>query len=97
MGLSNTDQFNDQNFRLAAEAYRMKFVQTMNLDMALHSKEDGFTTYKVGKELFSTIPEFTFRPQNVTSSLSNYPIETVCLFLLVTGCWLLAGRIARKL
>ncbi|MGF7079661.1 DUF3526 domain-containing protein [Mucilaginibacter sp. UYCu711] len=97
MGLSNTDYFNDRNFRLDAEKYRMVFVQTMNEDMVLHSKEDGFTTYKIGKELFKKIPAFVFRPQPAWPSLRNYGMEVSCLLLLMLAATLLVNRIAYKL
>lgn len=97
MGLSNTDYFNDQAFRKKAEAYRMNFVQTMNLDMALHSKEDGFMTYKIGRELFQTIPDFSFRPQNFRQSLENYLPESICLLILTALAVLAINRIAHKL
>jgi len=97
MGLSNTDYFNDQAFRNKAEAYRMNFVQTMNLDMAMHSKEDGFMTYKIGKELFQTIPDFSFQPQNFWQSLKNYLPELISLALLSVLSLLAINRIAYKL
>ncbi|MGY4538965.1 DUF3526 domain-containing protein [Mucilaginibacter gilvus] len=97
MGLSNTDYFNDRAFRLDAESYRMNFVQTMNRDMALHSKEDGFTTYKIGRELFNSIPQFSYRSLNAAQSLKNYVPEIMSLLLLTVLSGLMVKRIAYKL
>ncbi len=97
MALCNTDPSNDRLFRQAAEAYRMNFVQAMNSDMAEHSKENEFETYKVGREVFDRIPPFSFHPAGPLESLGGYVVDLLCLTVLSILSWSGTYFIARKL
>lgn len=83
MGLSNTDLNNELRFKQQSEEYRMGFVQKMNQDMALHSKENEFYIYKVNKKIFKSIKEFNYRPYTIQETLNTYRLQISALMFLV--------------
>lgn len=97
IGLSGTDFFNDMYFRKEAEVYRMRFVQAMNEDMAINSKEGQFNTYKTGKRLYQDIDDFRYSNPDLSQILKNYSLEIVALFLLLAISNVLVMLTGRKI
>jgi ABC-2 type transport system permease protein len=91
MGLAGTDLEQHLDFALAAERYRQKMVQLMNRDIAVNGLEKNRTpvafpgllakSYQPGRELWETVPPFTYTFFNSGRVLSNYRISLVFLVL----------------
>jgi ABC-2 type transport system permease protein len=71
MGLAGTDYPHMRDFAERVEAYRYKFVQTLNEDDARNGKmydsesAQGINLYKAGRDLWESIPPFHYNPPDV--------------------------------
>ncbi|MBC3789377.1 ABC transporter permease [Spirosoma utsteinense] len=80
-GNSLADEF---DFRQKAEVYRNYYVQELNENMILYSKESEFKTYKVGSEVFGKINDFAYKPLTTLDDLKScWPDLFVLVALIV--------------
>jgi len=79
MSICKTDLQSEFNFREQAEAYRYYFVQELNKNMMLKSKENEFNTYKIHKHDFSAIRDFHYTDFNLSDTLKNKWQEMLAL------------------
>jgi ABC-2 type transport system permease protein len=81
MSLCKTDIESEFSFREQAEAYRYDFVQKLNENMMLKSKENEFNTYKIHKSDFLSIPDFQYKELDLTIVLKNNWQELFLMFV----------------
>ena len=79
MSICKTDLRSEFNFKEQAEAYRYYFVQEMNENMMLKSKEDEFNTYKIHKSDFLAISDFRYVDFNLLTAFKNAGQEILTL------------------
>lgn len=96
MGVCNSDMYNEIEFRKAAEAYRMQFVQAMNNDMAQNSKESEFQTYKISSKDFEKIPAFNFTTIGARKISRNYLFEIMAIVFVVLSLFIFINVTANK-
>jgi ABC-2 type transport system permease protein len=96
MAIARTDYHLHWDFADAAEQYRLKMMEALNMDLA-ENTQYGDWAYKADRTLWENIPEFDYQPPG----LSRIITDNTGNFILLFG-WLLlsfAGlfRITRKL
>ncbi len=87
MGLSHSDIEEHIHFADAAEQYRRQVMKTLNMDIAYNSKKmnynikkrGGSESYTRGRDLWESIPDFTYRPLSFTSVIKNHSLDIVVL------------------
>lgn len=83
MAVANTDIYSHQHFADAGEQYRREYVNRMNRYIAYESGiQEGFTAFKVGKELWKRVPPFHYT-QPRFSVLPRYKFSILILLLWV--------------
>lgn len=80
MSICKTDIESEFNFREQAEAYRYYFVQMLNKNMMLKSKQNEFYTYKIHKADFLTIADFRYKEYDLSTTLRNRWQELLSVF-----------------
>lgn len=85
MSICKTDLHSEFNFREQAEAYRYYFVQALNKNMMLKSKENEFKSYKIHKAEFSAISDFHYTDFNLIDTFKNKQQEFLALVALLAG------------
>jgi len=68
MSAAETDAGRHHEFLRATSDYRRRFVQTLNAELSAYQGLDSFD-YTRGRELWSSIPEFTFTPAGSRETL----------------------------
>lgn len=89
MAIARTDYQTHWDFANAAERYRIKMMEALNMDMAENSKT-GDWAYAADTELWSEIPEFSYEPTDMPTILQRNLTNIFILFgwLLATGAGL---------
>ena len=80
MSICRTDLESEFSFRQQAEHYRYYFVQELNKNMMMKSKEGEFYTYKIHKSDFLTIRDFQYREFDLIEALINGRQELLLIF-----------------
>ena len=88
MSLARTDYGVHWDFADAAEKYRLKMQEALNMDFAENSTY-GDWAYKADKSLWSDIPEFSYEPPTlsavVASNWSNFALLSLWLLVSFVG------------
>ncbi len=90
MAFANTDIYSHHHFTNAGEEYRRKFVNMMNRHIAYDSgRQEGYTSFKAGKDLWHKVPGFTYQPPQF-SVLKHYggAMVAIALWFLLTVLFL---------
>jgi ABC-2 type transport system permease protein len=85
MSICKTDVQSEISFKEQAESYRYYFVQELNKNMMLKSKENEFDTYKIQKSDFLSIRDFQYVELDLLSTLKNKLLELVLIVLTLTA------------
>jgi len=95
MAIARTDYRTHWDFADAAERYRIKMMEALNMDMAENSRT-GDWAYAADTKLWSEIPEFSYEPTDMSTILQRNLTNVAFLFgwLLVSGIGL--ALITRK-
>ncbi len=98
MSLAGTDFYHHVAFARAAENYRRQFVKVMNKDMELNHKPGvAYGDYKVGEEMWTSIPAFKYDLPDPISILSNQWRSIAALSLWLIGLFFLSSAYAAKI
>jgi ABC-2 type transport system permease protein len=83
MSLCNNNLENEFDFREKAEVYRNYFVQQLNENMMLKSKEGEFKTYKIHKTEFNQIKDFSYQGLGLSQTLKSCLVDIILLLVVV--------------
>ena len=83
MSLCNNNLENEFDFREKAEIYRNYFVQELNENMTLKSKEGEFKTYKIHKADFKQIKDFKYAGLGLFESLKSCVMDIILLLVVL--------------
>lgn len=89
-GLAGSDMSRHADFLRAAEAYRRRLSDTMNLDLVAHPASAD-RPYLAGRDIWARLPPFAYRPAPLGSALAEAALPAGQLAL-----WLLAGIIVAR-
>jgi ABC-2 type transport system permease protein len=89
MALTGTDWHHHQDFAMAAEAYRRRFVLAMNSDLAYGGSSGNRGAYTAQTSLWSSIPTFQYRQPRLRAAL-----EDVRLSIAVLTAWVAVAAAA---
>lgn len=84
-GFAGSDMRRHADFLRAAEAYRRRLSDTMNLDLVAHPASAD-RSYLAGRDVWAKLPPFAYRPAPLGSALAEAALPAGLLAL-----WLLAG------
>lgn len=84
MAFTATDWYSTNDFEEKTETYKRDLVRAMHKDMELNTKGIGFYDYKPGRELWETVPEFTYQWPRLVQTIQHFKMEFLSLSL-----WLL--------
>jgi len=96
MAIARTDYRTHWNFADAAEQYRLKMVETLNMDLSDNSLY-GDWNYKADKALWDTIPDFSYDPPALSDILSDNRSNLAILFVWLLGSFAGLFFVTRKL
>lgn len=68
MGCARSDFMHRRHFAEAAESYRRAFVARLNQELIVHGRGLDFD-YKAAPSLWKTLPDFEYRPPDVSTTL----------------------------
>lgn len=85
MSLCNNHIEHEFDFRAKAEAYRSYFVEDLNTNMTLYSKESEFNTYKVQSDTYAKIKDFSYAPFTLIQN-AHHSLIDILLLLACIGC-----------
>lgn len=72
LAAAQTDNKAQWHFTDAGEQYRRVFVNKLNRFIAYESgKQEAFTSFNAGKEVWKTIPEFAYQPQSFSEMMAG--------------------------
>ena len=91
MAIARTDYGSHWDFADAAENYRLKMQEVLNMNFAENSKY-GNWAYRADQSFWSDIPDFSYEPPSNTETLAN---NTSNFFVLVG--WLLVSFVSLNL
>ena len=89
MGVAGTDFAHHRDFARSAEEYRRMLNRQMNLNLAYNSRSSD-KEYKAGKDLWSSVPEFSYTPPTLNEVLRRQ----IWNIVLLVGWFLLSGIFA---
>lgn len=92
--ISRNSIYDEFAFRNEAEIYRNYYVQELNKNMTLHSKESEFQTYKVGSAVFGSIKDFDFSQAGIPESIFRCLTDILVLLSLLLFIHVLIFRTA---
>ena len=75
----------------------MEFVQAMNNNMALKSKENEFQLYKIGTKDFEKIAAFKYTVASTKSTIKYYIFELMILTMLAILLSFFVNQTSKKL
>ena len=81
MQLCKNNIQHEKDFREQAEKYRNYFVNELNNNMTLYSKESEFNTYKVDSEVYRKIYDFNYQPPTSYQTLHGSLSDIMLLFI----------------
>ncbi|MBA2613058.1 MAG: DUF3526 domain-containing protein [Bacteroidetes bacterium] len=84
MSICKTDLRSEFNFREQAENYRYYFVQELNNNMKLKSKENEFNTYKIHKSDFLAIKDFHYQADHFYDVIKHSWLEIILIMGLLS-------------
>ncbi len=90
MALSTSDLYSFNHFQNTVSNYRMNLIKVMNDDMAYNTKYGEFFEYKAGKDLWDSIPPFSYSPPSIKSTVLPYLFE---ISVIVIWCTVLLALI----
>lgn len=79
MGFAGNDNFHHNQFLLQVENYRRDFIKTLNDKHAYGGSKTGDWGWKADNAFFKSIPDFEFKPISITSILTSYTTDLICL------------------
>ncbi len=86
---SGTDLYAQQHFATQAEQHRRMIIEMLNRDMMIHAGDEAFA-YTADRELWESIPDFSYAALALPKVLKTYLFE-LCVLL----CWFfMAGLLA---
>lgn len=95
-GFAGTDVTHLANFAEAAERYRRQFVEATN-DVAEHQGKGTGWELEVGKQFWSSVPDFRYTPPGAWSVVEDHAMSGGILFVWLVGTVLLVQRAAGRL
>ena len=93
MSLCNNNLENEFDFREKAEVYRNYFVQALNENMMLKSKEGEFKTYKIHQTEFNQINDFSYKGLGLFQSLKSCWTDIILMLVVLLFVQLYIFRI----
>jgi len=91
MGFAGSDNLHHHEFLVQAEAYRRKFIKTLNDEHAYGGSTTGDWGWSADNEFFRSVPDFAYQPVKMASIFPTYlPDILILLGWLVLVSLLLA-------
>ncbi|MEO0330835.1 MAG: DUF3526 domain-containing protein [Bacteroidota bacterium] len=98
MALAGTDFTHHVTFARAAENYRRDFVKLMNKDMEINHKPGiAYGDYKVGEEMWSSIPPFQYELPSTATILATQWRSVAALALWLVTLALIGNQLAYRI
>lgn len=97
IGFMASDNLHHQEFLLQAENYRRVFIKMLNDKQAFGGSKTGNWGWKENNAFFKSIPDFDYKPTQISTVLPNYVFDIVLLTLWSTLVVLLTVFGTKKL
>ncbi|WKN44155.1 ABC transporter permease [Tunicatimonas pelagia] len=98
MALAGTDFTHHVTFARAAENYRRDFVKLMNKDMEVNHKPGiAYGDYKVGEEMWSSVPPFQYDLPSTTTILATQWRSVTALVLWLIALSFIGSQLAYRI
>jgi ABC-2 type transport system permease protein len=98
MALAGTDFAHHVAFARAAENYRRDFVKQLNKDMEVNHKPGiAYDDYKVGKEMWSSIPPFRYKLPSTTAILATQWRSLSAILLWLVALSFIGSQLASRI
>ncbi|MGK0329216.1 MAG: ABC-2 type transport system permease protein [Paraglaciecola sp.] len=81
MGFMASDNLHHQEFLLQVENYRRVFIKMLNDKQTYGGSKTGNWGWKEDNAFFKSVPDFNYKPTQISVVLSNYMLDIGLLFL----------------
>jgi ABC-2 type transport system permease protein len=81
MGFMASDNLHHQEFLLQVENYRRVFIKMLNDKQTYGGSKPGNWAWKEDNAFFKSVPDFNYKPTQISVVLSNYLLDLGCLVL----------------
>ncbi|WP_179351807.1 ABC transporter permease [Winogradskyella vidalii] len=81
MGFMASDNLHHQEFLLQVENYRRVFIKMLNDKQIYGGSKTGDWGWKIDNAFFKSVPDFDYKPTEISAVISNYILDVVLLFL----------------
>ncbi|WP_225035509.1 ABC transporter permease [Winogradskyella sp. SM1960] len=81
MGFMASDNLHHQEFLLQVENYRRDFIKMLNDKQTFGGSKTGDWSWKEDNAFFKSIPDFDYKPTQISAVLSNYILDVALMIL----------------
>ena len=81
MGFMGSDNLHHQEFLLQVEHYRRVFIKMLNDKQTFGGSKTGDWGWKEDNAFFKSIPDFDYKPTQISTVIANYILDVVLLIL----------------
>lgn len=81
MGFMGSDNLHHQEFLLQVENYRRVFIKMLNDKQTFGGSKTGNWGWKEDNAFFKSVPDFDFKPTQISAVITNYILDVVLLIL----------------
>lgn len=81
MGFMASDNLHHQEFLLQVENYRRAFIKMLNNKQTFGGSKTGNWGWKEDNAFFKSVPDFDYKPTQISAVISNYILDVVLLIL----------------
>lgn len=81
MGFMGSDNLHHQEFLLQVENYRRVFIKMLNDKQTFGGSKTGDWSWKEDNEFYKSVPDFEYKPIQISETISNYTLDLALLIL----------------
>ncbi|WP_179319413.1 DUF3526 domain-containing protein [Winogradskyella helgolandensis] len=81
MGFMASDNLHHQEFLLQVENYRRVFIKMLNDKQTFGGSKTGDWGWKIDNAFFKSVPDFDYKPTQISAVLSNYMLDVILMIL----------------